>query len=1218
MNTLSLFPNVQLLDPLKARLKGINLVEASAGTGKTYNITAMYIRFITELDLEPGDILVVTYTEAATQELRDRILKRLRAALRALKDNQPDDDYLKRWISNIEKTGATIAKLEAAIRNFDDSAIYTIHGFCNRILQEFAFESGAMYELEFVSDDSEILQEVVDDFWRNFVAERSDDETHKILLKFVRDSGYGPDKLADLIKNYISKPYLIYQPQDTEIPDLDGKLQKLTEHYEYMRSEWKADKEHIGELLYADELNGNKYRKSSLPNWITEMDEFLTFEVPPIRLSDHFNKFTSKALEDAAKNGNPPTHPFFEHCEQYEKLSGNLQEYLTWFRKKVLQRIPVAFEMKKQQMEVMSFDDLLLNLRNALVDSPHAAALADKIREKYPVALVDEFQDTDPVQYEIFKSIYVDQSPENSALYMIGDPKQSIYSFRGADVFAYMRARDDADKEGIYNLRENYRSTQELIDGINYLFGQSNHPFLFDEIAFNEVKAGRDDYPEWIEPGGPSSPVQMQVFETGDKKLTKEDASTRVADYNARKIAHLIQGGKQSAIRMGKQPVRARDIAVLVRSHKQAEIMQQALLNLDIKSVQYSQQSVFDTPEAGEMQRLLRAIAEPGDEHYILAALSTSILGKKASDIAQLRENDEQWITVMEQFREWHNTWQHRGFMVMFRQLMQAENVQERLVALERGERRLTNILHLAERVQVEDRQRKGGLYGIIKWMAKKRDEDRQEGDEEQLRLESDEELVKIVTMHRSKGLQYPVVFCPFLWDGLTIKSSDEPVLYHDDDLQKVYLDLHNKKTPERLNHRKLMHREELAESLRLAYVAVTRAQYHCYISWIPIKSSEFSPLGYLLLGREQVLEALDAKVETRSNKKDQINIQDFDEGLEKLRLTGEEHNLEIISARETENPQTVNKIESNGKSLKPKTYEGRTNLKPRWRTTSFSSLAHSGSHSALATGYDEIFDDIFGDPETAKRRDHSIFGFPRGARAGTCVHYIFEEMDFASGVELRDQIEDGLKRYGFETDWQDVLYTMIQWAVSKSVIPGEPEFSLSQLTDDECLKELEFYYPTTAVDAGKMLQIIRDTDATQGPAWLKAEELSMELDAEKGLMKGFIDLTFRHNGKYYILDYKTNHLGDQPQKYQPDTLKEEIQNARYDLQYYIYTLALHRYLKHRMQNYTYDDHFGGVIYLFVRGLESKPESRNGVYFDRPDQSRMQRFDQYMTQGEIS
>lgn len=1203
---------MKLLDPFKVNYSGINLVEASAGTGKTYNITSLYIRALIELDISVGKILVVTYTEAATKELKDRLLDRIKASVAVLKAGETEDDsdqFLTDLLHRVQNPQQAVEKLEQAVRMFDEASVYTIHGFCYQALQEQAFESGAMYDAEMIGDDSELVQEAVDDYWRKWVAEVSKHRQKQPLLKLLTEKGVDPESLAGELGSYIGKPYLEILPKEINQDSFDKQLSKFWKVYENMQSIWEKKRPELFDLLNSGHLSG--YTENKLDKWFGLMDEFLESEVPPISTFTQFYRFRQSEIDEGLKKRpreqgvQPPQHELFRLADEYQELLEAVQDFEVVFKKELLLYLRNELNNKKQELQVLSYDDLLLRLRNALLSKERGDVLADKLRGKYPIALVDEFQDTDPNQYDIFRHIYKDSG---SALFMIGDPKQSIYSFRGADVYSYIEARNDAPEENRYRLDRNFRSTPNLLRGLNAFWGGHKNPFVVgDDIEYKEVKWGRPEkkYEKMREHGRERPPIRFRrLSKTGQDRVKKGTAKQTVAADTAEEINRLLEGGRKGKIKIGNKALQAKDIAVLVRRHSQADLISEALREHGIKSVRHSEKSVFESEEAEQLAQLLKGVAEPSSETLIKTALSLPLTGYTARELYAIEEDEKRWIKVMQQFADWHKKWQEEGFASMFRSLLGELEVADHLIQYPNGERRLTNLLHLGELLQEESKHHKEGTRSLLHWLARKRQENASsKSEEEQLRLESDEELVKIVTMHKSKGLQYPVVFCPFLWYGPRIADSGQPLVYHHpDDTETTYLDLQGKSDPDRPKKRYYSRREEQAESLRLAYVAMTRAQQCLYLTWEFAKGSEFSPLGYLLQDPSQAEALLKSKV--KYGESVEWSGDEMHRAIEKIctrypDLFTLKQEPEAVETAQLEFPG----LDEKRPKLQYRNFERETPLTTTYRVSSFSSLTSwMEEDDPDVPDYDQFLNQpaeaVSAKSESGKK---TIFGFPRGPQPGTCIHNIFEEIDFQHPGDASALIRKNLSMYGIDLHWEQVVLQMLQTVVDKPLLESDHSLRLSRLEQDSLVPEMEFYYRNEEVESKQLLSIIRGNDASYSDRRGRAES---------GYLKGFIDLTFQYEGKFYLLDYKTNYLGDEIQDYKEDNLIEEMQEASYDLQYHIYTVALHRFLARRMENYSYNQHFGGAFYLFLRGMNR--QGMEGIYFDRPDKEIIEQLDHYI------
>jgi exodeoxyribonuclease V beta subunit len=1197
---------MQPLNPFEVPFSGVHLIEASAGTGKTYNIESLYVRAIIEAGKTVDEILVVTYTKAATKELHERLMKRLRQAIHALNDTHTENDsFLRELQQQVEHPQQAIQQLKAAARSFDEAAVYTIHGFCQQALQEFAFESGAPFEAELIGDDTEITAGIINDYWRKWVREASESTLRRPLLKLLIGKKYNPEALTEELAHYAGKPYLNIQPEN--LPDeqhTDQLLYQLSEAFDDLKALWKEQKEEIYALLRSEQINGNKYSKNHLATWMVQMTDLLNEEVAPIQPFEQFDKFCQSTVNDSLKkstNKPPPRHAFFKKADEYQEIAAPLQRYDAFFKRRLFTYLLKEADVNKEEMQVYSYDDLLTGLQQALCHPQRGGALCEALRRRYPVALVDEFQDTDPVQYEIFKTIYA--GTRETALFMIGDPKQSIYSFRGADVFTYLQAKREASRHNIYSLQKNYRSVRPLNEAINALFGNHDHPFLLEDIPYQPVQtAERNEQQQLIINERKAVPLEIRqlTFTEDEGAVNKGTAKERSAADAAAQIKKMLIKAQDGKAEIAGAAVQAGDIAVLVRSHHQAALMNNALKKEGIKSVRHSRESVFHTEAAHELYVILKAVAEPADERRISTALATTGFGYTANEIFALKEDEPAWAAKLQQFANWYEMWQSRGFARMFRTLMPEEKIAETVIKREDGERQLTNLIHLSELIQDEEKNGNPGIYALLKWLLKKCGEDDKESEEAQLRLESDENLVNIVTTHYSKGLEYPIVFCPFLWSASRLSDNGRPLTYHDQHNNgRAVLDFMGKADDGRGEKRYQQAKEALAESVRLAYVAVTRARYKCVINWVHTKKTSHSPLGFLLLGEEEAFESLAASIYSgRQYDGDDISL--FQSSINRLAksphiaapvITGEDNAI-----RGSMNP-------SGTSSLEARMFHRSIPLPEGPALSSFSSLTRS-EHEQMGEDFYQYYDDSF-DQQAGEQPTSSfasIFDFPKGPNSGTAVHHIFENIDFRRSEGWDEVISEQLRRQNIAERWKPAVKKMLQTAVHKRLIDARPGLTLAALQAEQMVAEMEFQFTTGQAELSDLLAIIRPDEPLPG---------AMEGFAGEGFLKGFIDLTFRFEDTYYILDYKTNYLGDAYEDYSPGNLGSEIKEKLYDLQYHLYLVALHRFLEQRIPNYNYKQHIGGAIYLFVRGLHDGGEE--GLFFNRPKAKWIHKLNEYLS-----
>jgi exodeoxyribonuclease V beta subunit len=1069
------------LDLLNTPLVGRNLIEASAGTGKTFAIASLYLRLILEQHLPVEQILVVTFTEAATKELRERIRTRLTEADDAFAAGTSSDPFLAGIIARAGDRLAARKALSCAVRSFDEAAILTIHGFCQRILQESPFESGSLFDTELVTDEGPILHGIAADYWR--INCYGGDPA---LVAAAVDAGLNPSGLLQLAGRHGGMPMKILPPSTAVAGDtIENRLLALKRGF----------------------------------------FDFLAVELPK----------------------------------------------------------------RKRQKNIRFFQDLLLDLDTAVGTGTYLAPL---IRERYRAALIDEFQDTDPIQFRIFDHIY--PPGDSTPFFLIGDPKQAIYSFRGADIFAYLDAA--ASPLTGHSLGENWRSEPRLIQAVNGLFSSRTAPFGMDEIRFHPVAPAQYDR-EFLTMDGHVDPAPFRLWFAGrrepGKPINKGDAWQMLTDAVAGEISHLLDDGRQGRLCIGKRPIKPGDMAVLVRANRQARLMQRALSRQGIPSVVCSAGNLFHSAEAREVLHFLAAVADPANERQVKTALVTDLVGVSGDQLAALLGDELRWEAVPAEFTRYHEQWQTGGCMTMAMAFMAARQVRSRTLSLPMGRRRLTNILHCFEMVHEAAVSRRLGIEGTVTWLAE-RIHAKENLEEHEIRLESDADAVQLVTIHKSKGLEYPVVFCPFNWAEYGRK--EKTVAFHDENRRQA-LDIGS---PEMELNRQRAAGEAMAENLRLLYVAATRARHRCYLVWGAFRDAGNSALHYLLHP--------DA---TASN--GQVTLTDEEILVDLRRIVEQAAGSIAIEAPFQGPPYPYQAVLPEPENCACRTFTG--SIDREWRVASFTSFASSSRHPTLGVerpDHDTVA--VAREEDTASPLPMGIFAFPRGAAAGIFFHEIFENLDFTELSSAPLLVENLLKKHGFGAEWQETVLAMVVTVLQVPLDGLNGPFALREIGLDRRLTELEFFFPLARVSS----TTLRDAVAGWGKAadWLTLAELAGKLSFTpiKGMLRGFIDLVFEHDGRYHIIDWKSNHLGNTPEDYGADALAGEMADSLYHLQYLLYTVALHNYLKLRLPEYNYERHFGGVFYIFLRGVGGGGNGR-GIFNARPPSAVIERLSRLLVEN---
>ncbi|XOV88174.1 MAG: exodeoxyribonuclease V subunit beta [Pseudomonadota bacterium] len=1144
------------LDPATFPLSGLRLIEASAGTGKTYTITSLYLRLLlgryepAARPLGVNQILVLTFTIAATEELKDRIRRRIRDAARVFAGGETADDF----IAHLKETSADQARdlklLTAAQQLMDEASIYTIHSFCARVLGDNAFETGMLFSQSLDADRNLLLEQAVQDCFRADLLTLPDLE---------RSVGLGLwNTPAALLKKL--KPFLFRQDLTILPPAKPLDSSHLENLVREAKRRWLA--EDFASVIRAAGFYAND-------RVVTRLDPMTAFCRSEELSTDLWPHWSSAAVAKARlkKTGTRPEHAVIslidEICAALDQLPINLWHQVT-------RRVRAYLDHYRQDLGQFTLDDLLTGVQAAL-HSPTGDGLAATLAARWPVALIDEFQDTDDVQNDIFQRIY--RAPAALGLFLIGDPKQAIYQFRGADVFTYINAKRLVDPgTDVFSLATNWRSTVHLVAAINHLFDQ---PDLFGndrDIPFAPVKAADSAAAlSFTREGLPVLPVTLMV-DDAEETGTQDAVRQRSMAWAAEETVSLLQQGAAGTALINGEPLHAGQIAFLVRDRHDARAARDALGARGVRSVYVTQESVFLSDTAADLLLVLAAVLEPADEGAIRAALATPLMLATAAEIEALRTDPVQQQQVALEFAEYHRLWAESDIATMLESLILQRRLSAKWLRLADGERQLTNLRHLGELLQSRAAVAPG-MHRLLKWFTReKRADERVSAPIRQLRLESDQDLVQIVTMHSAKGLEYEIVMIPLPGFSTSKRQAHDPSLLHQEQSGQFVTLL-------QLGDDEVQHNtaalEQAAEDMRLLYVAITRAKHCVYLGIPAAKALDRSALAKLLrlpASRENLPGALhDWLPETLFD----IRVQ------------------QPPALTHWQPPATFDSLQP------PRT---RPLIARGWRVHSY-----TGVNRLLESGSEDIPGTVvvpgFGDDDQTAPRVHaqgpSRFTYPRGPRAGVALHTLLEQLDFtvpaSQQVALLDQCLD---RTGITLDraaWQLILG---QWLTDIVATPLAGTITLGQIPANRRLDELEFHFPLAADRSF--------VDLLKSAGYLDSR-VTLPTGVLQGLMTGLIDLVFLHDNRYYLVDYKSNHLGDQPEDYHAAALQMAMTHHRYDLQYLIYTVALNRYLASSMPDYSYDKHFGGVCYLFLRGMS--PSGQQGVFTDKPDAAFIQALD---------
>ena len=1168
--------------------KGVTLLEASAGTGKTYALARIFLRLVAEEGLEVGKILTVTFTTAATEELRERIRSLLVEAYETLSEApQGNEEVTFSRLRTLEQVPVQecIRRIKLAVTCFDEAIISTIHGFCNRVLTENSFETQSLFEAELNKAAKEMVKEGVEEYWRGVFS------TAKPLVSAAASTH--KIKPSEMIDFYTGLPRSQNFDFGFEVEnDFETSLAQLTARFEQLKHSWLNGsveyQEYITNCLYRKDARAKKH----LARHTRILDQaFMNDEVSPSSF---------EILDDMRETKLWPKKEFEDQYPDFAKEAELFWSELDSFGRAV--RIDCVRFLNKKMSEwkekrgILFFDDLLTKTAKA-VGSPSSDgdALRSSLRELFDAALIDEFQDTDPVQFQIFSKLFGEEGEH--WLYLIGDPKQSIYRFRGADLEAYF---DFANRTRAvkYSLDTNFRTVTPLVESVNSFFEKAQSPFLHDELKFSRVcpnEGGQADRDKTYHEANVPKPafVIRELEWLSDRAPKTEDARHAIRVDMTKEIKKLLSVGSING-----RKVKEKDIAVIVRGNTDARKVWEQFRSCGLAAVVFTDVSLFESPEAKELLWVIEGIANARNERAIKRALATGLLGNTIEDFQQWQDEPKIWEEWVGRFREYHQTWRKQGIYVALNDLFRKTSAISKNLKRPDGERRVTNFLHLAEVLHRASSANPLSPSSLLVWLRTKMQLRDTSEDEYQLRLESQSDSIRILTVHKSKGLEYPIVFLPFLSFPFGGKGGD--FKYHQKG-GKLVVDLKKTATPEA---RQTGDREEEQEDARVLYVALTRAASRCYIYHAPIKlSKNANTPAQVRMMRSWGSSA--SKTESASGIQNNSLAEEASRWVELLGGRAEYafFSLGKVSAGErggdckTEGVQAV--------ELSVQEWDPAHDIPKVKVLESFSSLSKQVGFDGRDLDGLLDKDDTSGD--SLRKERLPIFEFPAGANAGSFMHDVFEFLDFSDPTSWPKLVSEKLKKHHYDSaHWAPTILEMVEQVMGAELERG---FSLNGLKKSDRLEEMEFHFPvsssflpelTQRLPAHSKLRVYLDRVSTEDFRRIEAG----------GYLKGLIDLTFRKDGKYFILDWKSNKLGGHSDGFGQEELEREMFTHHYVLQYHLYVVALHRFLLRRVKDYNYEKNFGGVYYLFLRGM--KKGSARGIFFDLPDYETVHTLERFL------
>ncbi len=1182
-------------------LWGSRLIEASAGTGKTWTIAALYLRLVLghgaqhgfTRPLRPPEILVMTFTRAATRELSNRIRERLLSAARCFRGECKAEDALLQDLLDAYQAGPLRNRaawaLATAAENMDDASIHTIDAWCQRMLKEHAFDSGSLFDEQLVADEAALRIEATQDYWREGCYPLAADALSAVLKIWSGVEALITD-MRELINQHI--------PPEAANGTLTSVLQtrgaQRSKALAALKTGWVARSQAMQDWLTtqlpAKQHGWTTLRQGDFIRWLNALKEWAEGsqdESPEAAMGKTaWERLTPAGMEKVRAPDSPAINlpAEFTAFAELKVALAQLPEVSSFVRLHAAANIARRLLLLKRQTCSFGFSDMLQRLHSAL-QGENGVPLRERILAQYPVILLDEFQDTSPLQYQIFDQIYQTASNNpQSALLLIGDPKQSIYGFRGADIYSYMQARE-ATRGRHYVLETNYRSTEALVSTVNHCFGSAERrsgegAFMYrkpedNPLPFEPVRAfGRR---EQFVTGAGIAPAMTLVHELALNKA--EDIRKQQGARCAEQIVCWLNdpqsgfavAGDEAAFR----PLLPSDIAILVRTGKEAAAVRRELTRRQVPSVYLSdKESVFASGVAHDLVHWLRAVAMPQDVRLVRTALAIATLGLSLEELEMLACHDEAFDARCDQLRQLRSVWQAQGVLAMLRQTLHQMKLAAGWLTAPEGERKLTNFLHLAELLQAASNNLEGE-QALIRWLLTEIDTGDAKSDEQVVRLESDAGLVKVITIHKSKGLEYPLVCLPYAtsFRGVERRSTAFLNLADESGQRKLSLQFDDAELAR-------ADRERQREDLRLLYVALTRARHGLWVGFAAVKKGKNcvawqSGAGYIFGGT--------------------ADTSDWLALLQRFACA------DIVLLAAAQNTPCTLLLQADSVAPLQEVPDYQADFERNWTIGSFSRLAKDLSSVTSALSPLQVSrgaDDEFASsnkliaarefiPAHAQQAAQGWHKFIRGPQAGNFLHdqleWLAEQAYALPGNEL---LAVRLSRRGERAGYGAYAEEIVSWLaeVVQTRLPG-PDAALVELL--AVLPEMEFWLPAQRLES-------KAFDALCQQYLLPGVERPLLADRQlHGMLLGFADLVFEHQGKYWILDYKSNHLGEDDAAYSSDALARSMAEHRYDIQAAIYLLALHRLLKDRLgSNYHPEQQLGGAVYLFLRGIKGP---QNGV-----------------------
>ncbi|WP_343153437.1 exodeoxyribonuclease V subunit beta [Buchnera aphidicola (Mindarus keteleerifoliae)] len=1156
---------------MKFSLTGKKIIEASAGTGKTFFIVVTYIRLILGINyknnnkpLSINEILVLTFNKSAKEEILNRIKKIIQNLKYACFKKNIYDAYVNMILNQVQNLKSAYLLLLKAEEDLNQAKIFTVDSFFYRILNHFSFHINPINNFKQNMNEKNIYLKATINFWRKKCYFFS-----KELLNIIYKTWKTPLNLFKEIE-----PWIFYKKNNPtfkikKIPNLEHLHKKNIKKINFFKKSWLGIKNKI--FLLIDNISNNKkfLGKKNKKKWINTINFWAKQKTIDYFIPNELIYFQKKINVKNKKN--KKMHNFFIYINFFlEQKISIKKEFILTSIKNILSY--VNFEKKNTgKLEYSDFSKLLFKELKKRKNN-----FLKKISKKFCSILIDEFQDINLQQYKIIKKIFYKQ--KNIFLLLIGDPKQSIYNFRGASILSYLQSKFEIKSH--FFLDTNWRSTPHIVKNINLFFSRVQNPFLTSKIKFIPSVYSIENKKNYFRIKNSIQP-SFSIFFNSKETISKKNYEQWISKECAKSIFYWLETGKRKSsilsIKNKKNYVSEKDIVVIVKNKNEAYSIQKALKNINISSIYLSSnKNVFASLEAKEFLWILTAILDPKNERKIKRALCTNILENNSNKINKIFLNFQDWSLIIKKFKYFKQIWEKSGVFSLIKHLIKIKTKKISLNKEMKSFFNINNFLHLAELIN-EKFFSLNEKQSLVYWLEKKINNVNFLSKNNFFHIPTNNNFIKIISVHKSKGLEFPLVWIPFIMNYTEKKIG---LYFTKEKKLNLNLDKNSKKSH-------LVDNERLSEDIRLLYVSLTRATIHCSLGIARISKTRkkkydiFSTIhqsafGYLL------------------QKGKKCNFLNFKKEIKEIKNY---KNIKFFSKFEEKISTKISK--KNVKSTNVQIFH--RNIKNYWNITSYSQLKIENINLNK------------NEPFSSNKKNTNIISnilnphyFPKGNKLGSLLHNILRKCEFSKEIKEKFLVKE-INKEELNEKWVPILKDWINQIFFREI--NKEKIVLSKLKKGEYLKELKFFFPIKKmINDQKLNEIIQlNNFKNQSPPFFKFKK-------KKGIITGFIDLIVFLNKKYYILEYKSNWLGINNSFYCTKNIEKEIIKQRYDIQCLLYTIALNRYLNKKIKKYDFNKNFGGFYFLFIRGMyheKNASKQNSGIYLYNPKKKYVNELDNF-------